>query len=105
MPLKLPGVRIESQHRARVQIVAGPEVPIVVGPGVAGAPVNSVGFGIVGAGVPGGYAARLPGVSCPGSEVRFARLRNRVEAPETFSSGCVISIQKSGNRMLAARHA
>src|SRR5207244_10867621 len=28
----------------------------------------------------------------------------RVERPETFASGRVIRIQKSGNRMLAARH-
>ena len=48
--------------------------------------------------------AASPGISGPSSEVRFARLWNGVEAPQTLSGLRIIGVQESVDTVLAASH-
>src|SRR5439155_21257628 len=104
MPFEFPGVGIESEHRAGVQILARAKVAVVIRPWIAGTPVDQVQLRVVGAVVPGGRAAGLPGIARPGAEIGFAGLGNRVEAPEMFACSGVVSIQESGDAVLATGH-
>ncbi len=61
MPLDLAGVSIERDGRGRVEVVAGALIA-EPGGGVAGAPVDRVGVGIIVAGHPSGCTTGLPGI-------------------------------------------
>ena len=80
VPLQLSGIEIEGDCGHRVAVVA----PTHVGDprcGVAGAEVEEIGGGIVGAGVPDGAAADLPRVGGPRLATRLAGGRDRIPAP------------------------
>ena len=72
VPLQLAGRGVKRQHRVRVQVVALPLPPVVVGARVAGGPVQRVKIGVVGAGEPRGRAAVLDVLAAPGLGARFA---------------------------------
>src|SRR5438445_9464424 len=102
MPLQLSGIGVESQHAARVEIVAGAYVAVHVRSGISGAPVDQVQFRIVGAGDPSGSAAARPGVAAPGFPSGIVRSGDGVEAPEAFSGGDVVSVNETAHAELSA---
>src|SRR5262249_46024150 len=57
-----------------------------------------------GAVIPRRHAPGFPGVPVPGSEVRLAWLRDRVEAPEALAGLRVISIEEAIYSVLPAGH-
>ena len=80
MPFDLAGVRIERQRGGGVEVgqlaefaVAGGTDAGVPWAGVAGAPINRIGLGIVGADQPGRAAAVQAGIAFPGIAAGFAR--------------------------------
>src|SRR3954447_8560968 len=97
IPLQLPGVRIEGQHRAGVEVVSRPGIAVVVRPRIAGAPEDGVRLRVVGPVVPGSHAAGFPRVPVPRSEIRLARLRYGVEPPDALAGGCVVGIDEAGD--------
>jgi hypothetical protein len=52
IPLELPSLRVERQHRAGVKVVTGAAVAVEVVAGIARLPVDGVEVWIVGAGEP-----------------------------------------------------
>src|SRR5215813_5724025 len=81
MPFQLSGVHIQGEQRAGIQIITGANVAVVIRSGIARAPVDQVQFRIIGTGDPGRGSAVLPRIASPGLRARFARRRNRPEAP------------------------
>src|SRR5262249_40410409 len=65
IPLELAGIGIEGEHGARVEVVTGAEIPVVVRPWIAGAPEHGVRDGVIGTGVPGRDASGFPGIAGP----------------------------------------
>src|SRR5690242_5771828 len=100
MPFELPGIRIESQNRARIQVVAGAKIAIVIRPRIARSPEDRIRFRIIRTRIPRGSAAGLPRIARPCAEIRLARLRNGVEPPQTFSRRGIIRIEESGDGVL-----
>ena len=102
MPLDLAGVAIERDGRGRVEIVARPLIA-EPGRGVAGAPVDRIGVGIVVAGHPGGCAAGLPGVGfLPGLAAGLAGRRNGEGLPCGLAGFGVERCDKAAHAELAA---
>src|SRR5262249_44709465 len=66
MPPQLSRVGIEREHGTCVQVIALSKISVVIRPWIACSPEQRVGFGIVGAVIPGRDAAGFPGVSGPG---------------------------------------
>ena len=85
IPLELARIRVESDHRAAIEIVTEPGIAIPVGTGVAGSPVRQVQIGVIGTGHPNGGAAVHPGITAPGFMTGLARAGNRVESSNFFS--------------------
>src|SRR6516225_9778346 len=104
MPLQFPGVGIECYDGAGIEIVTEAHIAVCIRPGIARAPVDSIQFGIVRAGIPGGGAAALAGIGRP-RVVRLALLGNGVEAPRELSGGGVVSVEKATHSMFSSRHA
>ena len=102
VPFELAGVAIERHERTGVEVVAAARIGIPVGTGIADAPVDQVGFGIVGAGDPGGAAAGLPGVAGPGFVAGFAGSGNGVEAPRAAAGLRVVGIDEAADAGFAA---
>src|SRR5262245_38953819 len=92
--LQLAGIDIETDHRGRIEIVAGTRAlrlvigarPIVERRRVRGAPQNGVGLGVVGAGHPAATTTRTPGVTAPGLH-RFVGAGDRQEFPFFLAGG------------------
>src|SRR5688572_14366349 len=102
MPLEFPGVRIERDHRVRVEVVSGPAVAVPVGAWIADTPVHQVQIGVVRAGDPDRTTASLPGLSRPRLAPRFARRRDRIEAPQLLPRLRIEGEDVSANPVLAA---
>lgn len=85
-PLQFAGVGIQRDHRVGVQVVALAFVAEVIRRGIADAPVQGVGFRVVGAGQPAAAAAGIAGVAGPavrivldGVELPLRRAGVRIE--------------------------
>src|SRR5262249_8009212 len=101
----LAGLRAYCEYGRGVEAVAAFARPRVVGLGVAGAPVDQIEFGIVGAGAPGRAAAVLPGVVVgPGLRAGLARRRNRITPPELFAGLRIPAIEEAARGGFPARH-
>ena len=117
MPFQLAGVGVERDDRIGVEVVAWPLRAVVVGAGVADAPIRQVELRIVGAGHPDRAAAVLPGVGIAealrvGFGQRLPRLvaglagrRNRVEAPCLLAGRRVVGGDEAADAVLAAADA
>src|SRR5262245_2575903 len=100
VPLELAVVRVEGEHRRRVEVVTGPRTaPIIIRRGVCRAPVDEVQRRIVGAGHPAAAAAELPGVTAPALRIFL----DRVELPHLVSGGGLEAEDLSLDRQLARR--
>src|SRR6185503_20766490 len=102
MPLQRAGIRIQREERIGVEIGARTALAIPVRVRIAGAPVEQVQRRVVGAGEPRRRAAALPDVALPGVAARFARRRNRVEAPQALAALRIVRIDEAAVRELAA---
>src|SRR5438132_7253900 len=102
MPLQLARVERERHYARRVQIVAGAHVAVPSRTRVAGSPVDQIQLRVVGAGDPGGAAASLPGVACPGFRAGLAGRGDRVEAPRSAACGGVIRVDETANAVLTS---
>ena len=72
VPLQFSGGRIEREDTVGEQIVAAALAIIGIRPRIAGGPVERIGLGIVGTGLPGPAPARRDGRSLPGLKARIA---------------------------------
>src|SRR6202041_8504 len=103
MPDEFSRFGIESEDRAGVKIVALALIAVEVGTGIADAPIEDVGFGIVGAGHPGGRAGMVDGSAEPGFGAGFAGRGNRPEAPDAFTGGGFVGGEEAADAFVAAR--
>src|SRR5689334_18398820 len=97
MPLAAAGGGIERDHGTRKQVVSLAHGGVEVGPGIAGGPEQRVGLGVVAAGEPRRRGALLPAIALPRFESELARTGNRIESPQTFSRGRVVSVNDAAN--------
>src|ERR1700674_723946 len=104
IPFELAGVGIESEQRVAIKIVAGSAFAAIAGRRIACRPKSCIGAGIVGTGDPGRRAATFPGVAFPSFVAGLTRTGNRVEAPFTFASGGVVSVDEAADAIFAARY-
>ena len=101
VPLHFAGIGVEGDDALGVEVVAFADVAVEIGGGVAGAPVEEIQLGIVGAGEPGAAAAGFPGVAGPGVVAGFAGAGDGVPAPETFAGVGVIGVEEAVEAMIA----
>src|SRR5207247_2283228 len=80
------GLRLERDHRVRVQVVAQAMVAEVIRPRIARGPEHEIELRVVGARHPGRAAAVLGELPLPAVRTRLARVRHGPEAP-CFLSG------------------
>ena len=86
IPFQLPGIDVERDDRARVEIVAGAPLRVEHVHGIAGAEIGEVRLGIEGRLRPYAAAAERDGARIgPGLRARLARLRNHREAPQELA--------------------
>ena len=85
IPFELAGIGIERDEGVGVEIGAHAIAAVEIRRGIAGAPVDQIEVRIVGAGVPGGTAAQLPGIARPCFGAGLAGRGNRVEAPDQLA--------------------
>src|SRR6476469_4295698 len=90
VPFQLSGGGVQCEHAIRVQIVAGTNLSIEIGTWVAGRPVKSVGFSIVGAWHPRGSTAVLIQISRPALGAGLTRRRNSPETPRQLPGASVV---------------
>ena len=105
VPKALAGVGIYRQQAVGVEVVAGAQIAVPVRRGVAGGPIEHVGFGIVGAAGPSRSAARLPRIASPRLHARFAFHGHGVVAPAQFAGGHVVGVEEAAHAELAAGNA
>ncbi len=105
VPAHAARLPVERHERAGVEVVAGTDVAIPVGAGVADAPIKKIQLGVVGAGKPGGPAARLPTVAAPGVVAGLAGAGDGDEPPATLARLRVVAVEKAPDARLAAAHA
>ena len=105
VPLQRAGVGVERDHRVGVEVVAGPQVRVPVGAGVADAPVGQVERRVVRRRQPHRSAAGLPRVAAPRLVAALARPRHRVEAPQLLAGGGIERGDEAANAVLAAADA
>src|SRR5262245_3908824 len=104
VPAQAAEVRVESHDGAGVEIVASAVVAVVVGPGIAGAPVDKIEIRVVRAGNPGGAAAGLPAVPVPGLVAGLPRAGDRPPAPEAAARRDLVGIDKTPDAVFTAGH-
>src|SRR5262249_25696947 len=102
----LPGFRPDRQQAGGVEAVAFPARPRIVRLRVAGAPVDEVELGIIGARAPGRPAAARPGVAVlrPGLRAGLAGRRNSVPPPQFLAGLGVPAVKEAARRRFPARH-
>ena len=81
VPLELARIRVQSDDGARVEIVAGTHITVVIRTGISYAPVGQIGFRIVGAGGPYGAAPVFPRIIPPAGFSRVTRSSGGIEPP------------------------
>src|SRR4029077_8264592 len=81
IPFQFSVVGVYGQNTSCIQVIAGPRITHKIGRCVAGGPIESVEFGIVGAGHPGGAATMQVGISRPTGGTVFSRSGNGPETP------------------------
>src|SRR6202171_1323428 len=99
MPLDLAGLRLEREHRAGVEIVAGAHGRIERA-GIADPPIDRVQFWIVGAGDPGRSATEFPGVALPGVAAGFIRGGNGVGTPQMLARRRIPAVDEAAGAEL-----
>src|ERR1044071_229330 len=97
MPAELAGIGIQSDQRAGGEIVTLAAIAIVVGAGIAGAPVDQIESRVVGAGDPSGRATGFPAIALPGVMTGLTGTGHRPEAPEAAAGLRVVSVQETAN--------
>ncbi len=107
VPLDLAGRGIERQRAVGVKVVARPIFIIPVRSGIADAPDDGVGCGIVGAGHPGRTAAGRSRVVAvfPGFAAGLALARDRVGAPDLLLGRQISCGDPATDAVLCAGHA
>ncbi len=99
----VPVSGFEREQRTRIQVVSRAHVAVVVGPGIARAPVQQIQRRIVGAGQPRRCAAVLPGVAAaPRVRSGLARRRHGPEAPRALAGLRVVGVEEAANAALRA---
>ena len=101
MPFDLAGLRLEREHRAGIEIVAGAHRG-VERPRVADAPIDRVQLRVVRAGDPGRSAAELPGVALPGVAAGLIGGGNRVGAPQMLARLGIPAVDEAAGAELRA---
>src|SRR6185295_12569798 len=103
----LAGFRPDCDHARRADAVQAATRPRVVRFGIAGAPIDEVELGIVGARAPGRRAAVFPGVAVgrPGVVSGLAGPRNGVTTPELLAGLGIPAVKEAARRRFAAGHA
>ena len=104
MPLQLARIGVKCHQRAGIEIVARPYVTVPIGSGVPHAPVDQVGFRIVGAGDPCGASPGLPVVALPCIVSGLTGRRDRPKTPQPFTAIRVIGLNETANAGFAARN-
>src|ERR1700679_3787912 len=94
MPAELSARQIQGEQRAGIQVVALASVAVPVRSGIAHAPEENASLRVEGSRSPGGAAAGLPAVVCPGLIAGFTRCRHGIEAPGTLAGLRVVGIEK-----------
>ena len=104
MSHELTRVHIESDHRVRVQVVAG---PLISDPGtrIPRAPIGEARLGVEVPRHPDRRPAGAPGLAGPGVVAGLARARDRVRAPDLRAGLGVQRHHEPANPELAARDA
>ena len=105
VPLELAAGAVDGHGRVRVEVVAEPHVAVPVRSRVAGAPVDDVEVGVVGAGDPARRSAGAPRVAGPGLVVRMVGAGNRPGPPDLVARRRVVRIDEAADAVLAARDA
>ena len=93
---------VDGEHRVRVEVVAEPHVAVPVRAGVAGAPVDEVEVGVVGAGDPARRAAGAPRLAGPGLVVGMVGAGNGPRAPREVAGRRVVGVDEAADAELAA---
>src|SRR5262249_61802553 len=103
VPLQFSSVRVDGEQRARVEVVAGAIVAVVIRIGIAGAVVQQVEIRIVAAGHPRGRAASRSVLRVwPRLAGGLAWIRNRVEPPDARACRRVVGVDVAAARKIAA---
>ena len=105
VPFQCSGGGIERQDAVGEQIVAAAFAIIGVRPRIAGSPVERIGLGIIGTGLPGCTAASRDGRSLPRLKARIAVGRNGPVAPDAFAGGGFVRRKETADAPVAARDA
>src|SRR5690606_8524495 len=71
------------------QVVTETRASVTVGRGVGSAPVERVGFGVIGSCVPDGCAAYHPGIAAPAVIAGFAGAGNGVATQKLGAGSCI----------------
>ena len=101
MPFDLAGLRLEREHRAGVEVVAGAHRRVERA-GIADAPIDRVQLRIVGAGDPGRSAAELPGVALPGVAAGLFGTGDRMGPPQMLAGRRIPSIDEAAGAEFGA---
>src|SRR5690349_2946214 len=96
---------IERYDRRGKQIVPYANLPIQIGTRVADAPVQCVGFRIIGPRHPGRTATLFPAVTCPCLVTKLSRAWNCIKPPQPLPCGRIVRINKAANSEFAPRNA
>ena len=101
MPLDLAGLRVEREHRAGIEIVAGAHGRVERSR-IADAPIDRVQLRIIRAGDPGRSAAQLPGVALPGIAAGLIGTGDRIGAPQMLAGRRIPSVDETAGTELGA---
>jgi len=104
VPFDLAGLRLQRQHRAGVEIVAGPHRRVERA-GVADTPIDRVQVRVVRAGDPGRSTAQFPGVALPGIAAGLVRRGDRVGAPQMLAGLRVPAVDEAAGAEFRPRDA
>src|SRR6185369_15238022 len=100
VPLQFSSFSVQRKHTIGIQIIAGTNLAIEIGTWVAGRPVKSVGFSIVGAGHPRGSTAVLIQIARPTLRANLTRRRDRPETPCQFPGASVVGGHEAADTVI-----
>src|SRR5207244_6749504 len=105
VPLQFSGGGIERQDAIGEQIVAAALAIIGIRPRITRGPVERIGLGIIGTGLPGRAPASGYCCSLPRLEAWIAFGRNGPVAPDAFAGVGFVSRKETADAPVAARYA
>src|SRR5690349_3148180 len=104
VPLQPARISIESDQRARVEVISWTRIAVPVWSRISDAPVNEIRIRIVRPSHPRRTTASFPGVAFPRLVTGLTRSWDRVEAPYPLAGLRVVSIKESPDAGLTAAH-